>query len=62
MAYLRSARSGQPSAPSSTPEHPCLEPFDRELDYIFTTLRRLGAKPGELEDLAQEIFVVLHKN
>jgi RNA polymerase sigma-70 factor, ECF subfamily len=62
MAYLRSARSGQPAPPSATTEHPCLEPFDRELDYIFTTLRRLGAKPTELEDLAQEIFVVLHKN
>lgn len=62
MAYLRSARSGRPLPPSATTEHPCLEPFDRELDYIFTTLRRLGAKPTEIEDLAQEIFVVLHKN
>ena len=62
MGYLRSARSGRPAPPSSSTEHPCLEPFDRELDYIFTTLRRLGAKPPELEDLAQEIFVVLHKN
>jgi RNA polymerase sigma-70 factor (ECF subfamily) len=36
--------------------------FDRELDYLFGTLRRLGAAPRELEDLAQEVFMVLHKN
>jgi RNA polymerase sigma-70 factor (ECF subfamily) len=59
MGYLRAARSAPPSA---TPEHACVEAFDRELDYIFTTLRRLGARPAEIEDLAQEIFVVLHKN
>lgn len=39
-----------------------MEAFDRELDYIFATLHRLGAAPGEAEDLAQEVFVVLHRN
>lgn len=36
--------------------------FDQELDYLFETLRRLGARPRELEDLAQEVFVVLYRN
>jgi len=36
--------------------------FDQELGYIFETLRRLGARPSEIEDLVQEIFVVLHRN
>ncbi len=54
MGYLRQARS----APSAG-EHPCVAAFDRELDYIFATLRRLGAKPSDVEDLAQEVFVVL---
>jgi RNA polymerase sigma-70 factor (ECF subfamily) len=44
------------------PETTCLEAFDAELDYVFETLRRLGAHPDEVEDLAQEVFIVLHKN
>jgi RNA polymerase sigma-70 factor (ECF subfamily) len=59
MAYLRLVKS---AAASPTPESSCLEAFDRELDYLFETLHRLGAGAREVEDLAQEIFVVLHKN
>jgi RNA polymerase sigma-70 factor, ECF subfamily len=36
--------------------------FDRELNYIFATLQRLGAPHHEIEDLAQEVFLVLHRN
>jgi RNA polymerase sigma-70 factor (ECF subfamily) len=57
MGYLRLVRSALPTTESS-----CLDAFDRELDYLFETLRRLGARPREIEDLAQEIFIVLHKN
>jgi len=46
----------------SAPEDSCLEAYDRELDYLFETLQRLGAAPREIEDLAQEVFVVLHRN
>lgn len=45
-----------------TPENQCLAAFDSELDYLFETLRRLGAGPREIEDLAQEVFLVLHRN
>jgi RNA polymerase sigma-70 factor (ECF subfamily) len=37
----------------------CLAAFDAELAYIFASLRRMGVAPGDLEDLAQEIFLVL---
>ena len=37
----------------------CLEAFQRELDYVFRTLRRLGTAPSEVEDLAQEVFLAL---
>ncbi len=40
----------------------CLAAYERELDYLFATLRRLGARGAEAEDLAQEVFIVLHKN
>ena len=59
VGYLRPVRSTQ-SQPS--PESTCVEAFGSELDYVFATLRRLGAAPREVEDLAQEVFVVLHKN
>jgi RNA polymerase sigma-70 factor (ECF subfamily) len=39
----------------------CIQVFERELDYVFETLRRLGASPGDVEDLAHEVFLVLHR-
>jgi RNA polymerase sigma-70 factor (ECF subfamily) len=37
----------------------CLDAFQRELDYVFRTLRRLGTPPSEVEDLAQDVFLAL---
>ena len=48
--------------PVPAPDGHCLETFDRELDYLFGTLQRLGARPGDVDDLMQEIFVVLCRN
>lgn len=59
MGYLRLVHS---TPPAPTPENACLAAFDGELGYIFATLKRLGAAPYEAEDLAQEVFVVLHRN
>jgi RNA polymerase sigma-70 factor (ECF subfamily) len=59
MKYLRLVHSA-PSSPR--PEDACVQAFDRELDYVFETLQRLGANKGEIEDLAQEVFVVLHRH
>jgi RNA polymerase sigma-70 factor (ECF subfamily) len=60
MGYLRLVRPISPRP--SQEEDACVAAFDRELDYIFETLRRLGAGPGEIEDLAHDVFVVLHRN
>ena len=54
------ARSGPP-LPQSPVEKTCLEAYEQELDYLLETLRRLGAGPREIEDLAQEVFVVLYR-
>ena len=59
MVSLRLIRS---PAPVPAPKGDCLETFDRELDYVFGTLQRLGARPADMEDLLQEIFVALHRN
>jgi RNA polymerase sigma-70 factor, ECF subfamily len=37
----------------------CLEAFQRELDYIYRTFRRLGIGPSEVDDLAQDLFLCL---
>lgn len=59
MVSLRLIRS---PAPVPAPEGDCLDTFDGELDYLYGTLQRLGARLGDIEDLLQEIFVVLHRN
>jgi RNA polymerase sigma-70 factor (ECF subfamily) len=45
-----------------TADGACLDAFQRELDYIFRTLRRLGTSASEVEDLAQELFLVLRRS
>ena len=54
--YLRLAHSAPAEA---LPEDECVRAFDQELDYVFASLRRLGAPAADLEDLAHDVFVVL---
>ena len=59
MVSLRLIR---PPPPLPAAEGDCLETFDHELGYLYGTLQRLGARPGDTEDLLQEIFLALHRN
>ena len=59
MGSLRSIRS---PAPSPAAEASCLDTFDRELDYVYGTLQRLGARPSDMDDLLQDVFLVLYRN
>ena len=34
----------------------------RELDYVYATLQRLGARPREIEDLAEEVFTTFQRD
>jgi len=64
---LTNAESEDPSAstgaarPAVDPSEDaaCLRLFQSQLDYIHNTLRRLGAPPGDVEDLLQEVFLAL---
>jgi len=38
------------------------EIYRSELAYVWRTLRRLGAPPPDLEDLAHDVFVVVHRH
>lgn len=59
MVSLRLVHS-RPPAPA--PDGSCLDAFDRELDYLYGTLQRLGARRDDIDDLLQEIFLVLCRN
>jgi RNA polymerase sigma-70 factor (ECF subfamily) len=39
----------------------CVSAFHIELEYVQRTLRRLGTDRSEVDDLAQEVFLVLHR-
>ena len=45
-----------------TSDDACLDAFQRELDYVYRTLRRLGTAPSEVDDLAQELFLALRRS
>jgi RNA polymerase sigma-70 factor (ECF subfamily) len=52
-------------ATAEAAETPASEAFDRmyreEFPYVWRSLRRLGGRPADLEDLAHDVFVVVHK-
>lgn len=65
MSHLRlvsSRPSSRPETPGKPVDHPCLEAFQREFDYLMRTLRRLGVSPNDVEDLAHEVFLVLYQS
>jgi len=58
--------AGATSPVGETPSHtgvddPCFEAYQRELDYLLRTLERLASNPSDVEDLAQEVFLVLRR-
>ncbi len=40
----------------------CLTAYQRELDYLLRVFEHLGVGPTEVEDLAQDVFLVLRRN
>ena len=52
--------TSQEACPANTDEA-CLNAFQRELDYLLRTFQRLGVGPADVEDLAQEVFLVLRR-
>ena len=50
----------QPAVPQSVADHPCLVAFQLEVDYIERSLRRLGVRRDDVEDMAHEVFLALY--
>jgi RNA polymerase sigma-70 factor (ECF subfamily) len=36
--------------------------FDGEFGYVCRTLQRLGVRPGDVDDVAQELFLTVHRS
>ncbi len=51
-----------PDRPGIAIEEGAFLAFQRELDYIYRTFRRLGAPPFDVDDLAQDLFIVLRRS
>lgn len=66
MSHLRlvSLRPNPPPEGSKKRAEPpaSLQAFEREFGYVIRTLRRLGVSPNDVEDLAHEVFLVLHQS
>jgi RNA polymerase sigma-70 factor, ECF subfamily len=50
-----------PSTKHPPPERTFRALYDAELPYVLRSLRRLGVSPIEAEDLAHDVFVVVHR-
>jgi RNA polymerase sigma-70 factor (ECF subfamily) len=59
VSHLRLVPSPPPGVSA---DEACLDAFQRELDYVYRTLRRLGTAPSEVDDLAQEVFLALRRS
>ena len=60
MTNLRLVSSRPRTAlPQLGADHPCLDAFQLEFDYIVRSLRRLGVPRDDVEDMAHEVFIAL---
>jgi RNA polymerase sigma-70 factor (ECF subfamily) len=56
---VQASNSGTTSASDDGGD--CLAAYQEELSYILRTLQRLGVDSNDVEDLAQEVFLVLRR-
>ncbi|MDD9971449.1 MAG: sigma-70 family RNA polymerase sigma factor [Myxococcales bacterium] len=58
----RPAHTRASTSPSSSATHSFSEVFREHGGYVLGLLRRLGVASSDVEDVAQEVFVVVHRN
>jgi RNA polymerase sigma-70 factor (ECF subfamily) len=61
MTSMTSCRAPDSAAVDAPNDGSFRAMFDREFDYVWASLRRLGVRDGDLEDVAQDVFVRVHR-
>jgi RNA polymerase sigma-70 factor (ECF subfamily) len=51
-----------PPPPTAAADTACVDAFEKELDYVHRTLRRLGTAACDVDDLALEVFLALRRS
>lgn len=52
--------TGDPGSPTAKGDE-CFDVYQRELDYLFGSLRRLGVPQRDIEDVVHEVFLVMYR-
>lgn len=63
MAAATELAPSVPKARASVPVEvpPFAEVYQRNFDFVWRTARRLGIPDGSVDDVAQEVFIVVHR-
>jgi RNA polymerase sigma-70 factor, ECF subfamily len=63
QAFKMAPPAGQAKAAAQEDHRPDFRTiFDREFSYVWTSLRRLGVAPRDLEDVTHDVFVEVFRN
>jgi RNA polymerase sigma-70 factor (ECF subfamily) len=61
MSSMTPSRAADPPPVDAPDDGTFRTLFDREFDYVWVSLRRLGVRDSDLEDVAQDVFVKVHR-
>lgn len=59
VAFEQPEVTGNPTSPGRVDASGCLEAYQRELDYLIGSLRRIGVHYPDVEDVLHEVFLVM---
>lgn len=61
VTFDSSKVTGQSGGSAPTEAEDCLQAYQRDLDYLIGSLRRLGVPARDVEDVLHEVFLVMLK-
>src|SRR6478735_165833 len=61
VALERLAYATEDAGPTPVGADDCFQVYERELDYLLASLRRLGVPQRDVEDVVHEVFLVMHR-